>query len=157
MAKKDDIAQKLRAMLPENAVSADEAYQAGVAFSVQVPLGKLRDAATAFNDAGFYLDSLTALDFQDTFDLVYHFNCYEPFSRIVLHVLCGHDQAAPSVCDLFKTAEWQEREVREFFGITFTGNPDTRTLLLPEDADYNPLRKDFGKAHAYLKREEIYG
>jgi len=157
MAKKDDIVQKLRAMLPEGAVSTDDSYRTGACASIQVDLGKLRDAASAFNDAGFYLESQTALDFEDTAELVYHFNCYEPMSRVVMRVLCGHDQVPTTVSDIFSTAGWQEREIHEFFGIGFTGNEDLRTLLLPEDADYHPLKKTFGNVHAYLRREEIYG
>jgi NADH-quinone oxidoreductase subunit C len=157
MAKKDDIVHKLRAMLPEGAVSMDDSYRTGACASIQVDLGKLRDAASAFNEAGFYLESQTALDFEDTAELVYHFNCYEPKSRIVMHVLCGHDQVPVTVSDMFATALWQEREIHEFFGISFAGLADQRPLLLPEDADYYPLKKTFGKVNAYLRREEIYG
>jgi NADH-quinone oxidoreductase subunit C len=157
MAKKDEIVQKLRTMLPEDAVSADQAYKAGVVFSVRVDLAKLRDAASAFNEAGFYLESITGLDFKDTVELVYHFNCYEPKSRIAVRVLCGHDQTPKTLVDIFASAEWQEREVRDFFGIRFADNPDMRPLLLPEDADYHPLQKTFGIVHAYHTREEIYG
>lgn len=157
MAKKDEIIQKLRTMLPEDAVCADETYKAGVSFAAQVGLAKLRDAATAFNEAGFYVESVTALDFKDTAEIVYHFNCYEPQSRIAVRVLCGHDQAPPTLSDIFASALWQEREVHDFFGIRFTDSPDMRPLLLPEDADDRPLKKTFGVTHAYLKREEIYG
>jgi len=157
MAKKDDILQKLREMLAEDAIRMDEAYKAGVAFSAQVPLDKVRDVAAAFKDGGFYLESVTVLDFQDTVELVYHMNAHEPKSRVSFRALCGHDQPAPTVSDIFATAEWQEREIHEFFGNPFTGNTDLRRLLLPEDADYYPLKKTFGKVHAYVKREEIYG
>lgn len=157
MAKKEDVVQKLRAMLPEGAVTQDDTYRTGACAVVQAPLGKLRDAATVFNDLGFFLESVTALDFEDTAELVYHFNAFEFRSRVVLHVLCGHDQVPPTVSDIFATALWQEREIREFFGIRFADNPDQRTLLLPEDADYYPLKKTFGNVHAYRRREEIYG
>jgi NADH-quinone oxidoreductase subunit C len=157
MAKKDEIVQKLRAMLEEGAVAMDESFGAGVAFSAQVPMAKLREAANACKDAGFYLESVTALDFEDTAELVYHLNCFESKSRFALRLLCAHDQPAPTVSDLFPTAVWQEREIREFFGIQFTDHPDPRNLLLPEDADYHPLKKTFGNVHAYLRREEIYG
>jgi len=157
MAKKDEIIQKLRTMLPEDAVCADKTNKAGVSFAVQVGLARLRDAASAMNEAGFFLESITALDFKDTQELVYHFNCYEPVSRIAVRVLCGHDQVPSTLSDIFASAMWQEREVRDFFGIRFADSPDMRPLLLPEDADYHPLKKTFGVTHAYLKREEIYG
>lgn len=157
MAKKEDIVQKLRAMNLDGAITADPDYKAGVAYTVRASLGKLREVASAFNEAEFYLESLTGLDFKDTAELVYHFNCYEPKSRVVLRVLCGHDETPPTVSDIFSTSAWQEREVHEFFGIGFDGNADMRQLLLPEDMDIHPLKKTFGKTHAYCTREEIYG
>lgn len=157
MAKKDDLVKKLRGLLPQGAVSTDDSYRTGACASIQVGLERLREVASVFNDAGFYLESETALDFEDTAELVYHFNCFEPSSRVVLHVPCPHGKAAPTLSDIFATAQWQEREIREFFGIDFSDNSDLRNLLLPEDADYHPLKKTFGKIHAYLKREEIYG
>jgi NADH-quinone oxidoreductase subunit C len=157
MAKSEVLTGKLQGILPEGAVSRDDSGRAGVIFSVQVPLGKLREAVQACDEAQYYLESITALDFQDTFELVYHMNCYEPRARIALRVLCGHDQSPSTVSDIFPSALWQEREVHEFYGIRFTDSPDMRPLLMPEDADYYPLRKTFGMVHAYHKREEIYG
>jgi NADH-quinone oxidoreductase subunit C len=148
---------KLKPVLPEGAVTADETYRSGVALTVQTPMSSLRDVARTFLEGGFYLETLTALDFQDTLELVYHFNCYEPKSRIAVRVLCGEGQTPDTVSDLFAGAEWLEREVHEFFGISFNGNGDMRTLQLPEDSDSHPLRKTFGTVQAYRKREEIYG
>ena len=158
MAKKDEIIEKLRSMLPEESISFDEADRSGVAFSAQVPAGKLRDAAGACEATGLYLESITGLDFQDTAELVYHLNFYEPKSRIALRVLLALDQKRlPTVSDIFPSALWLEREVHDFFGIAFTDHPDLRPLLLPDDADYHPLRKTFGKVNAYRERKEIYG
>ncbi|MGA3118311.1 MAG: NADH-quinone oxidoreductase subunit C [Syntrophobacteraceae bacterium] len=142
---------------PDAPLSRDETGMTGALWSIIVPISGIRDATKAFWSAGFFLESITALDFEDTFELVYHFNCYEPKSRLVVRVLCGHDQVPPSICDIFRGAGWLEREVHDFFGISFSGNTDMRPLLLPEDADYHPLRKTFGKVSAYHKREEIYG
>ena len=64
---------------------------------------------------------------------------------------------APSVTDLWPIAEWQEREAYDMFGIDYDNHPDLRRLLLPEDADFHPLRKDFGKVHAFRSVKEIYG
>jgi NADH-quinone oxidoreductase subunit C len=44
---------------------------------------------------------------------------------------------------VFPGANWHERETHDFFGIVFLGHPDLSPLLLPEDADFHPLRKDF--------------
>lgn len=49
----------------------------------------------------------------------------------------------PTVSMIYPAAEWHEREARDFFGLAFVGHPDPTPLLLPEDADFHPLRKDF--------------
>ncbi len=152
-----DIEARMQSKFPDLALKRDETGVTGAQWSIAVPISSIRDAAVELDAAGFFLESITALDFEDTFELVYHFNCYEPGSRVVVRMLCGHDQVPPSICDVFRGAVWLEREVHEFFGIKFSGNDDMRALLLPEDADYYPLRKTFGKVGAYHKREVIYG
>ncbi len=153
----DEIRDVLREKFPQAPFQTDETGRAGTMWSVSVPISGIRDAAKAFDGAGFFLETITGLDFTDTLELVYHFNRYEPGSRVSVRVLCGHDQKADSISDIFRGAGWLEREVHDFFGIIFSGNSDLRALLLPEDADYHPLLKTFGKTSAYHKREEIYG
>ena len=53
------------------------------------------------------------------------------------------DAVLPSVVDLFPTADYQEREVYDFFGVTFEGHPDLRRILMPEDYEGFPQRRDF--------------
>jgi len=136
----------------------DEGYQAGVVFAALTPSDKLRDAAVALKKLGFFVETMTGFEYTDTQEVVYHFNCFlEPKSRLALRVLCGEGMGVPSLADLFAGAIWLEREVHEFFGIAFDGAPDLRRLLLPEDADYYPLKKTFGTVQAFRKRDEIYG
>ena len=56
----------------------------------------------------------------------------------------GENEPAPSVVSLWITANWLEREVFDMFGIRFEGHPDMRRILLPEDWQGYPLRKDYG-------------
>ncbi len=156
MAKLGQLLERLKDLVGADGVAEDPGYGSGIAASVTVGLGRLQQAMEAGRDVGFFLEAITALDFTDTNELVYHLNCYEPGSRIAVRVLCGKDQAVPSVTGVFASAQWQEREVWEFFGIAFTGHPDLKPLLLPEELEFHPLKKDFGKVHAYRKREEIY-
>ncbi|SHF49583.1 NADH-quinone oxidoreductase subunit C [Desulfacinum infernum DSM 9756] len=157
MAARDEVVRRLREMLGEAALAPDEDYAKGVSWTVQVPAASLPEVLGVFKEAGFYLESMTGLDFQDTLEIVYHMNTYEPRSRMAVRVLCPHDGEVPSATGLYDSALWQEREVWEFFGVRFAGHPDLRPLLLPEDSTERPLRKTFGTVHAYRKREEIYG
>jgi NADH-quinone oxidoreductase subunit C len=152
-----EIERSIADKFPDAIFKRDESGKTGALWSVAVPVSGVRGAAEAFETAGFFLETITALDFQDTFELVYHFNCYEAASRVAVRALVGHDQVPPSIFDIFRGAGWLEREIHDFFGIGFSGNPDMRPLLLPEDADYHPLRKNFGKVDSYHKREDIYG
>jgi NADH-quinone oxidoreductase subunit C len=104
----------------------------------------LRDRA----DLGFnFLADLTAVDFwprEPRFELVYLLVSIEHRLRLRLKVkLHGTDARLPTVSALWPAANWLEREVWDLFGITFAGHPDPRRLLMPEDWEGYPLRKDY--------------
>ncbi|HSO71177.1 MAG TPA: NADH-quinone oxidoreductase subunit C, partial [Thermodesulfobacteriota bacterium] len=63
--------------------------------------------------------------------------------RLVVHVPVAVGVDVPTISQVYPAADWYEREVWEFFGITFSGHPNLKNLILPEDADYHPLLKDF--------------
>ena len=159
MAKKDEIFQKLKSILGEQAVATGEPAKTGVAVTAIASPANFKKAISACREAEFFLESMSGLDFTDTMEVVYHLNCYEPSSRVAVRICCAKGGSLPTVSDIFDSALWQERETWEFFGIGFSGHPELKPLLLPEDidADYHPHRKTFGKANAYCKREEIYG
>ncbi|MFN2366123.1 MAG: NADH-quinone oxidoreductase subunit C [Desulfurivibrionaceae bacterium] len=81
----------------------------------------------------------------DKMEVVYDYNrTAGELCRVV--VRCRLDRAKPelpTVSRLIPGADWHERETHDFFGIVFTGHHDLSPLLLPEDADFHPLRKDF--------------
>jgi NADH-quinone oxidoreductase subunit C len=96
-----------------------------------------------------FFDSLvfvTGLDrpVQSQLELVYRLFSYETKISVVLRVLLPRDAArVDTASDIYRTAEWHERETAEMFGIEFAGHPDPRKLLLPDDLEGHPLRKDF--------------
>jgi NADH-quinone oxidoreductase subunit C len=93
------------------------------------------------------LAELTAVDYHPRdprFELVYLLVSLEHRSRLRLKVrLPGGDARVQTVTGVWPAANWLEREVWDLFGITFDGHPDPRRLLMPEDWDGFPLRKDY--------------
>jgi NADH-quinone oxidoreductase subunit B/C/D len=98
------------------------------------------------------LDDLTAIDesarrsrseYPD-YTLVYHLLSYESASRVRLKLdLHGRDPSAPSITDLWPSANWYEREVFDMFGIRFEGHPRLRRIIMPPGWQGHPLRKDY--------------
>jgi NADH-quinone oxidoreductase subunit C len=89
--------------------------------------------------------------FEPHCEVVYHFQSFTHSHRIVLKLILprwkenkpGELPEVPSVADLWKTADWHEREVYDLSGIRFTGHPDLHRILLADDWVGHPLRKDY--------------
>ncbi len=78
------------------------------------------------------------------FDVVYHLLNLRQTKRVRL--LCGvadGDPKLPTATDLWKSADWAEREIFDLFGIRFDGHPDLRRIQMPNDWEGYPLRKDY--------------
>jgi NADH-quinone oxidoreductase subunit C len=80
----------------------------------------------------YLLSSLGAPDFGETLRRL----------RVKVRVP-GQDPAVPTVAGLWKSADWAERELWDFFGIRVDGHPDLRRILMPEDWDGHPMRRDY--------------
>jgi NADH-quinone oxidoreductase subunit C len=77
------------------------------------------------------------------FDVVYHFVSPHRRTRVRLKVLVAGGQSVPSVTPVWPGAGWPEREVYDLFGIVFDGHEDLRRLMMPDDWEGHPLRKDY--------------
>ena len=111
---------------------------------VPIVAGALRDRPEL---AFAFLAELTATDFwprEPRFELVYLLVSIEHRLRLRLKVrLNGNDARVATVSGVWPAANWLEREVWDLFGIAFDGHPDPRRLLMPEDWEGYPLRKDY--------------
>jgi NADH-quinone oxidoreductase subunit C len=118
--------------------------------TVLVPRDELVDALVRLRDQpdlsfGF-LSSVTATDHpgkDPRFWTVYELRSVAHAHRLRIKVgLPDEDPRVPSVTPLFPTADWHERETWDLFGIVFDGHPDLDRILLPDDWEGHPLRKD---------------
>ena len=98
------------------------------------------------------LSNLSGVDYpkQGAIQVVYHLFSYPLRHWIVLKVnALRDDPVIPTVSAVWSAADWQEREVFDLLGVIFTGHPDLRRLLMPEDWPGHPLRKDFVEPQEY--------
>jgi NADH-quinone oxidoreductase subunit C len=118
-----------------------------------VPITALHDVLRSLKDAGFdYLVDLSSVDnygSEPRFELVYELYSYGHNCHLRVKAALEEDTEAPTVTDIWRTANWHEREVYDMMGIKFAGHPDLRRILMWEGYPYHPLLKDFpleGKA-----------
>jgi NADH-quinone oxidoreductase subunit C len=103
------------------------------------------------NDLGFdMLVEITAVDYleyegaADRFGVVYVVLNLQTGERLIVKTFVNDpNPTLPSMYPLWKSADWLEREVYDMFGITFTGHPDLRRILTPDEFTAHPLRKDY--------------
>ena len=185
------------AALPGATASATNHASVGYEISVALPESSLLAAVTILDEAGYFLECMTGVDWlgecealrkeaeakakkaaeaaaasaaaiesapdapaaptaeaaepapdsipqEDSLEVVYVFNRFSARHRVNLRVRTPRSNPQiPTIAEIYPIAHWQEREIHEFFGIVFIGHPYLIPLLLPEDAEYHPLLKDY--------------
>ena len=118
--------------------------------TIYVPADRLVDTCRALRDADALrfttIIEITAADYiprNPRFEVVYHLLSISRRARVRLKVRVGDGGTVPTVQSVWKGAGWLEREVWDMFGIVFDGHPDLRRLLMPEDWEGHPARKDY--------------
>jgi NADH-quinone oxidoreductase subunit C len=132
-------------LAPAPVQTCDHALK-GYHFSATVPAGEVVAAAEILDRAGFALDAITGVDWiaQNEMEVVYDFFHHTSPLRVVVRARVPRaEPELPTISTAFPGANWHERETHDFFGIRFTGHPNLKPFLLPEDADFHPLRKDY--------------
>lgn len=97
-----------------------------------------------------FLSCLSGVDYKGKLGVTYHLYSMTHRHKIVLKVEVPTDApSVPSVSSVWGTAEWHEREAFDMLGLRFEGNPDLRRILLPDDWEGHPLRKDYQTPEFY--------
>ena len=115
---------------------------------VQLPAAEIVSVVTFLKSRGFnMLIDITAVDRlgrEPRFDVVYHLYHLELKDWLRLKVQVGGDApSVPSIAHVYAAADWAERECYDMFGIRFRGHPDLKRILMPDDWEGSPLRKDY--------------
>jgi NADH-quinone oxidoreductase subunit C len=105
--------------------------------------GFLRDDPSADYDLLLDVTAVHWPDRQQSIEIVYHLYSLSRNDRLRLKTRTGDQGPVPSLSGLWKSAEWNERETFDMFGIEFGGHPDLRRILMPDDYTDHPLRKEF--------------
>lgn len=134
---------------------AADSYDANGEAVVMIPADKWAPAAKKLHESGFsLLSDLCGVDYLDRdprFEVVCELltvdlegNNDEPHRiRVKIGVPDGSPPTLASVTDVWPTADWHERETFDMFGIAFEGHPDLRRILMPDEWEGHPLRKDY--------------
>jgi NADH-quinone oxidoreductase subunit C len=136
----DDLRSLLPGLALDEAPSTDQQTIGVPSNSIVEVCGRLRDRH------GFiFLADVTAVDWwprEPRFEVVYHLASAAARLRLKVR-LAGDAARVPTVQSIWPGAGWLEREVWDLFGIEFDNHGDLRRLLMPEDWEGHPLRKDF--------------
>ena len=96
------------------------------------------------------LSNETGVDYKDRIEVVYHLYSYRYRHGCVLKVKLPRDNpTVATVEEIWRSANWMEREIFDLLGVTFEGHSDMRRILMPEDWPGYPLRKDFVEPLVY--------
>ncbi len=142
--------------LPEGRITSGDYARTGCHLEVRMSDAGMRRIAREMKERRFHLETITAVDFPDSFELVYLYSTYyQDFCRVIARILISKEASPVSVSSIYPGACWLEREIYDFFGIRFTEHPDLRRILNPDNADYFPLLKTFGKTKLTEEIDDI--
>jgi len=109
--------------------------------------GQVVFVAQIMDREGYFLEAISGVDWldQQQFEVLYDYNRLggEHCRVMVRTRVPRNEPMVPTISAIFPAADWHERETFDFYGVHFQDHPNLIRILLPEDADFHPLRKDF--------------
>ena len=138
----EEVARKIEEAFPGSVAGSDKTT---VVISGEY-LHRVMDYLKNTGELDFnYLTDLTSVDYTDYFEVIYHLVSLTRNHSLVVKTRC-YDREKPvvsSVYDLWRSADYQEREVYDLMGIFFEGHPNMKRLFLWDDFVGHPLRRDY--------------
>jgi NADH-quinone oxidoreductase subunit C len=146
-AEEGETAKKEEEKPRENGLLELEYARRGFHLDVQVNPDQVVRAAEIIDSQGLTLEAVTGVDWikESQFEVIYDY-AYTggALYRVVVRARVDREQPdIPTISEVFPGANWHERETWDLLGINFVGHPQLERFLLPDDADFHPLRKDF--------------
>lgn len=142
-----EIIQKLETAFPSALITHEEAFGQ---LCIQVHKARLKEIISYIatrDKLGFrMLIDITAIDYvkpEQKTQVLYILHHPETLKRIKVAADVERGGAIASITDIFEGADWYEREVYDLFGVTFSGHHDLKRILMPDDWEGHPLRKDY--------------
>ena len=140
----EELQEQIFARVPE------ATFEEGLSFlEITIPSEKCHSLMRTLRDqdvfAFDYLFCLTGVDWPETLSVVYHLkSTIHEHSLVVKAMISSREHPKiDTVCDIWRTAEFHEREVYDLLGVVFTNHPDLRRIFLDDDWEGWPLRKDY--------------
>jgi NADH-quinone oxidoreductase subunit C len=152
----EELKNSLTQTVPEGQVTESDQARTGYHLEVRLEQVGMRRVAQVMKERRFYLETITAVDFLDHFELVYFYSTYyQDFFRLMTRIQIPKEATPFSVSAIYPEAIWLEREIYDFFGIRFQEHPDLKRIINPDDVAYFPLLKNFGKTKFTAEIDDI--
>ncbi|HEX75802.1 MAG TPA: NADH-quinone oxidoreductase subunit C [Dehalococcoidia bacterium] len=138
----EEVAKKITEVFPDSVAAANKVTVVVTSKSLYQVAEFLKNTSGLDFD---YLNNLTAVDYIDYFEVIYHLTSLKHNHSLILKTRCYERDRpiVPSVVKIWRTADFQEREVYDLMGITFEGHHNLKRLLLWEGFVGHPLRRDY--------------
>jgi NADH-quinone oxidoreductase subunit C len=128
-------------------IRVTDSVKHGHHLEVLCPPDQVVAVAEIMDRDGFFLESISGVDWlgQQQLEVVYDYNRLGgEHCRVMVRTRIPRDKPElATISHVFPSADWHERETFDFYGVTFLDHPNLIRILLPEDADFFPLRKDY--------------